>query len=134
MRGEIGLVVVALGVLASGSEVAAAKGTPAATAGDAVSPAFIQQGKTVYGQWCAGCHAPLPGFGRFPPAGTAVLQQRYKGSVAAVLEDRTDLTPQVIRAVVRKGVAIMPALRKTEVTDAELDAVIAYLVRRPPAK
>ena len=127
MRGEMGLVAVALGVLASGPLVAA-------TAGVAVAPASIQQGKAVYGQWCVGCHAPLPGFGRFPPAGTAMLQQRYKGSVPAVLEDRKDLTPQFVRAVVRKGVAIMPALRKTEVTDADLDAVIAYLVRRPPAK
>ena len=134
MRGQLGLVVVALGILASGPVGAAAKGAPAATAADALAPALIQQGKAVYGQWCAGCHAPLPGFGRFPPAGTAVLQQRYKGSVAAALEDRKDLAPQFIRAVVRKGAAIMPALRKTEVTDAELDAVVAYLVRRPPPK
>jgi len=132
MRG--GLVMAALAMLTTGPAVAAAKAAPAATASAAAAPAIIQQGKAVYGQWCAGCHAPLPGFGRFPPAGTAVLQQRYQGSVAAVLEDRKDLTPQLVRAVVRKGVAIMPALRKTEVTDAELDAVVAYLVRRPPAR
>ena len=90
----------------------------------------MQQGKAVYDQWCLGCHAPMGGmsgaFG-FPPAGTNRLQQRYKDAVPAALEDRVDLKPDLIRTVVRQGMPIMPPLRKTEVTDAELDAVIAYL-------
>lgn len=57
------------------------------------------------------------------------LQQRYGDTKPATLEGRTDLTPALIRAVVRLGLPIMPPLRKTEVNDAELDALIAYLTR-----
>ena len=67
--------------------------------------------------------------GRFPPAGSYRLQQRYKDTKPALLEERSDLTPELIRAVVRHGLPIMPPLRKTEVTDADLDAVIAHLTR-----
>ena len=88
------------------------------------------QGKAVYDQWCLGCHGPMPGMGRFPPAGTYRLQQRYKDAKPAMLEDRVDLTPALIRTVVRQGLPIMPPLRKTEVTDAELDAVIAHLTHK----
>jgi len=70
--------------------------------------------------------------GRFPPAGTYILQQRYQNKLPAVLDERTDLKPELIRAVVRQGVALMPALRKTEVTDAQLVALIAYLA--PPKR
>jgi mono/diheme cytochrome c family protein len=94
------------------------------------SAATLAQGKAVFAQWCAGCHGPLPGVGRFPPAGTFRLQQRYKDAKPATLEDRVDLTPALIRAVVRQGLPIMPPVRKTEVTDAELDAVIAHLTQK----
>jgi hypothetical protein len=72
----------------------------------------------------------MPGMGRFPPAGSFRLQQRYKDTKPARLEDRVDLTPNFISTMVRQGMPIMPPLRKTEVTDAELDAVIAYLTQR----
>ena len=94
------------------------------------TPDVLQQGKAVFDQWCMGCHGPLPGMGRFPPAGSYRLQQIYKDSKPAPLEERNDLTPELIRAVVRHGLPIMPPLRKTEVSDAELEAVIAHLTRR----
>ena len=95
----------------------------------------IPQGKAVFDQWCAGCHAPMPppapggagGFAPFPPAGTYLLQKRYGDSVPAALEQRTDLTPELIRTIVRQGLAIMPPTRKSEVDDRELEALIAYL-------
>ena len=96
----------------------------------ATQAATVAQGKAVFAQWCAGCHGPLPGMGRFPPAGTFRLQQRYKDTRPATLEDRVDLAPELIRTVVRQGLPIMPPVRKTEVTDAELDAVIAYLTQK----
>ena len=34
------------------------------------------------------------------------------------------------KSAVRKGVDIMPRFRKTEITDADLAAIVAYLVRK----
>ena len=111
-----------------GASAASAHGSQKAA--DAASAAKLSQGKAVFAQWCAGCHGPLPGVGRFPPAGSYRLQQRYKDTLPATLEDRVDLKPDFIRTMVRQGMPIMPPLRKTEVTDAELDAVIAYLTQK----
>lgn len=85
-------------------------------------------GKVIYNKWCVYCHgavAPAEGPGALP--GTAALSVKYKGTLPAVLEERTDLAPEFIRAVVRGGLFGMPITRKTEISDAELAAVIAYL-------
>ena len=94
------------------------------------APAFSQddasqKGKQVYQKWCSPCHAP----GANRP-GTAALELHYKGSKPAVLEERMDLTPAMVKGFVRNGVYVMPRFRKTEISDAELDAVAAYLTRR----
>jgi mono/diheme cytochrome c family protein len=75
-----------------------------------------------YEKWCSPCHAPGPGH-----PGTQSLQIKYKDSLPAVLEDRTDLTADVVKTMVRQGVLMMAPFRKTEVSDAELDAIAAYL-------
>ncbi len=59
-----------------------------------------------------------------------VLEQKYKGTKPAALEERTDLTPATVAAVVRSGVGPMPFFRKTEVSDADLKALGAYLSRK----
>ena len=41
----------------------------------------------------------------------------------------TDLTPQLIKMYVRNGITVMPTFRKTEISDADLDAIAAYLTR-----
>ena len=51
------------------------------------------------------------------------------GKLPAVLEQRTDLAPALIKTVVRHGLYGMPITRKTEVNDAELEDVVAYLTR-----
>jgi (+)-pinoresinol hydroxylase len=84
-------------------------------------------GKQVYDKWCAPCHAPGP---LYP--GTIALAALYKGSKPAALVDRTDLTPVVVKQFVRRGVSVMPFFRKTEISDAELDALAAYLSRGKP--
>jgi mono/diheme cytochrome c family protein len=89
----------------------------------------IERGKTVFAIWCAGCHEPLPGRSYAPPAGTYVLNQRYHGTKPAALEQRTDLTAAYIKTMVRSGRNVMPPTRKTEVSDADLDALAAYLTR-----
>lgn len=104
------------------------------------------QGYLVFHKWCAGCHAPA----LTSPAsresandtrasvvsqlalGTFILQQRYKGTVPAALEERTDLTSAVIAHYVRHGMNLMTGFRKTEISDADLDALVAYLTRNNP--
>lgn len=87
--------------------------------------ATAEMGKQVYQKWCTPCHGTGPG-----KPGTAALSARYQGSKPAVLEERTDLTAPVIKGVVRNGIYIMPRFRKTEVSDTELDGIIAYLTRK----
>ena len=81
------------------------------------------QGKQVYDHWCAPCHDPGQGH-----PGTQGLQIKYRGTdTPAVLLERTDLTPVVVKTFVRQGVLAMAPFRKTEITDTELDALAAYL-------
>ena len=86
----------------------------------------LERGAAVFNNWCAACHSRGP---QNAP-GTASLQIKYQGSVPAALEDRRDLTPQVVKVFVRNGVAMMAPFRKTEVSDADLEALAAYLARR----
>ncbi len=81
-------------------------------------------GQVVYERWCAPCHAPGPGH-----PGTQSLQMKYGGKTPPVLLDRTDLAPQTVALFVRQGVLLMAPFRKTEVTDAELVALAAYVAR-----
>jgi mono/diheme cytochrome c family protein len=80
-------------------------------------------GRAVFDYWCAPCHSPGPG-----NPGTQGLQIKYRGTdIPAALEQRTDLTPTVVKTFVRQGVLAMAPFRKTEITDAELDELAAYL-------
>ena len=74
---------------------------------------------------CAVCH----GSGEGKP-GTRALAAKYKGTVPALLEERSDLEAPYIKQVVRQGLYVMPFFRKTELSDAELDAIAAYLTRK----
>ena len=80
------------------------------------------RGNEVFQYWCAPCHAPGP---RHP--GTQALESLYKGAKPAALEQRTDLVPELTRSFVRTGVSVMPPFRKTEISDADLAALAAYL-------
>lgn len=84
--------------------------------------ADAEHGQSVYEHWCAPCHAPGPGH-----PGTQSLQFKYDGDLPAVLLERDDLTPEAIEVFVRQGVLSMAPFRKTEITDAELDALTAYM-------
>lgn len=85
------------------------------------------QGKVIFDKWCMPCHAP--GINDHYP-GTVALQVKYKGKIPAALEQRTDLTAELIAHTVRKGVSIMPIFRKTEINDLELQAIIRYLTSK----
>jgi mono/diheme cytochrome c family protein len=87
-----------------------------------VARAAAPSGEAIYTHWCAPCHAPGPGH-----PGTESLQIKYRGNPVAVLVERTDLTPRVVSTFVRQGVLLMAPFRKTEITDAELAALAAFV-------
>lgn len=90
---------------------------PSAAAG--AVPARSTGGK-VYDKWCADCHA-------VGGPGSQALERKYQGQTPAVLLQRRDLAPDFVAAVVRQGMSFMPSFRKTEITDAELALLGAYL-------
>jgi mono/diheme cytochrome c family protein len=87
----------------------------------------IQRGQALYEYWCASCHGRGPGH-----PGTQALAERYAGTVPDALEDRKNLTPKFVAVFVRTGISIMPFFRKTEISDAELAHIGAYLSRNTP--
>jgi mono/diheme cytochrome c family protein len=91
----------------------------------AQEPAALQaQGRAVYGKWCAPCHDP----GITHP-GTHALTVKYQGAKSGVLLEWTDLPPAMVKVLVRHGISVMPQFRKTEISDADLDALAAFLSR-----
>lgn len=94
------------------------------TRNSTAAPTGSPRGYVEYQNSCVACHGPMPGH-----PGTRALAAKYSGRVPALLEQRTDLSPELIRAIVRRGMNVMPAFRKTEVSDADLDAIVAYLTR-----
>ena len=118
MAAALALGVLSLAVL--GAAQADAQGSP--------QGAPASHGREVFNKWCAPCH----GAGLGKPA-TAALAFKYKGEKPALLEERTDLTPDVVKYMVRNGVYTMPASRKTEISDDDLDALAAYLSKTQSA-
>jgi mono/diheme cytochrome c family protein len=101
---------------------AAAAGAAIGAAAHAQGDDSVQRGRHVFESWCAPCHAPGP---RHP--GTQALDALYKGAKPGPLEERTDLVPAITQSFVRSGVSVMPPFRKTEISDADLAALAAYL-------
>jgi mono/diheme cytochrome c family protein len=95
----------------------------------ALAPEGADAGQRAFGYWCATCHAP----GRFENGrelpGTASLANKYKGARPAALEDRTDLTADYVRYVIRNGTEGMPFFRPTEISKADAEAIGRYLAR-----
>ncbi len=105
--------------------------TASANAQDASA---VQRGNIKFQRTCAPCHGAGPGNdGRAALPGTDALQLKYKGTLPALLEARTDLTADVLKVYVRRGSWSMPPFRKTELTDAEIKDIAAYLATSPKA-
>ena len=83
------------------------------------------RGYTEFARACAVCHGDGPA-----KPGTRALHTKYRDKEPALLAERTDLAPDYIKHVVRHGVSVMPPFRKTELSDAELDELVAYLTRK----
>lgn len=78
-----------------------------------------------YALMCAGCHDPGPGH----PA-TMLLEQL--GRPVPALIGREDLELDYLHAVVRQGLIEMPPFRPTELSDAEIEQIHAYIVSAEP--
>jgi mono/diheme cytochrome c family protein len=85
-------------------------------------------GRAVYTKWCAPCHDP----GVIHP-GTNALTVKYRGVKSGVLLEWQDLAPETVSHLVRHGISVMPQFRKTEISDADLDALAKFLSRNTPA-
>ncbi len=101
-----------------------ANGEVAAVAALKEAAADLENGEAVYDYWCAACHDPGPGH-----PGTQSLAIKYDRERPAALEERTDLSPELTAYFVRNGFALMPFFRKTEISDADLRDLSAYLAR-----
>jgi mono/diheme cytochrome c family protein len=81
-------------------------------------------GEHLFSNRCGSCH--LAG-----GMGTNLLtkQRMMAGQTpeTGLLANRTDLTADYVKGVVRGGKIAMPRLSRAEVTDGELDAIAAYL-------
>ena len=96
--------------------------SPSAAAADAsAAPAA---GRLVYERWCAACHDP-----GIEHPGTNALTTKYQGVKSGVILEWNDLSPELVRHLVRTGMSVMPHFRKTEISDPELDALASYLSR-----
>jgi mono/diheme cytochrome c family protein len=88
-----------------------------------------KDGAALFSNRCGACH--LAG-----GMGTNLLtkQRALLGEPPdkALLANRTDLTQDYVKIVVRRGKLAMPGLTRVEVTDAELDAIARYLARVRP--
>jgi mono/diheme cytochrome c family protein len=100
---------------------------PAGSGSAAEPPDAHAAGRAVYTKWCAPCHDP----GVMHP-GTNALTVKYKGVKPGVLLQWTDLPPAAVKYVVRHGISVMPQFRKTEISDADLDALAKFLSRNSP--
>ena len=91
---------------------------------------IIEKGKTVFQRDCAPCHGAGPGLdGSNMLPGTAAIAVKYQGAVPPLLEERDNLTAEYLEYIVRHGQGSMPPFRKTVVSDSEMNAVSAYLMR-----
>ena len=125
----IALTLVLAGALTAGSPVTRADPQPppggSAWVRASINGAGEARGYVEYQKYCSACHAAGPE----ARPGYEALKARYGGKEPAALADRTDLTPELVKAMVRTGISIMPFFRKTEISDADLAAIAAYLTR-----
>jgi mono/diheme cytochrome c family protein len=88
---------------------------------------LVTNGEEIFTAKCDYCHSS-----GLQKSGTDMLEKRYKGAVPATLRDRTDLTPELIKAFVRNPTNGMAPFRYTEITEEDLEALNAYLTRNNP--
>lgn len=83
-----------------------------------------RDGKAVFEHQCGACHL-AGGMG----TNLLVKQRLVAGAPpeSALLANRTDLTPDYVKMVVRMGKNAMPPQTRVDITDAELESVAQWL-------
>lgn len=101
----------------TGAATVPATAPAASPAADTVT---ADSGRALFESRCALCH-------RGSGPGVFMLERRV-GKEQAILEERSNLTAEYLRAVVRNGIGSMPRFSRGELTDAELEQLSRYLV------
>lgn len=113
----------ALALLIAGCSSGQGESMPPPVAPEGAVPEASRAGdaafERTYANACGTCH-DNGGFG------VRVLADRLSAE-RAMIHRSNDLEADAIRAIVRHGMGAMPAMSKLEVSDAELDTIIAYL-------
>lgn len=100
---------------------AVAAAASAATAAPLFANVDRPGGKMLFDRYCGACHDAGPGH-----PGTMMLG--IQGRPHPALVGRTDIDADYIRQIVRGGLIEMPPFRPTDLTDAELDQVVAHIL------
>ncbi|HWL61450.1 MAG TPA: cytochrome c [Steroidobacteraceae bacterium] len=87
--------------------------------------ASAPDGKSLYRERCGMCHQTIG-------MAVGILSRRPGDESQGFLEERKDLSATFVRTVVRTGIANMPRMPRGEVSDAELEAIAAYLAKGRP--
>ena len=95
-----------------------------ASGGAAAQDGALALGESIYLDKCEYCHGD-----GVQKGGTFVLQARYQDALPALLTERTDLAPEYISAVLRTWTNGMAPFRPTEISDSEMEALVAFLTR-----
>lgn len=96
----------------------------AASGAEPTLTAEQQHGKALFEATCNYCHNAR---------GWATERLKVRnGEDRAVLAERSDLDPAYIRTVVRNGLVSMPAYTPTDLDEAQIRAIAAYLARPQP--
>jgi mono/diheme cytochrome c family protein len=80
-------------------------------------------GKEVFDHYCSYCHGSSDG------PGTMQLR-RTRGKDQALLTERTNLSPDYIEYVVRHGLKSMPPFAPSDLTEAKLKVLAAFLAKK----
>jgi len=80
-------------------------------------------GKEVFDHYCTYCHGSDDGPG-------TVQLRRTRGKDQALLSARTNLSADYVEYVVRHGLKSMPPFAPSDLTDAKLKALVAFLSAR----
>jgi mono/diheme cytochrome c family protein len=79
-------------------------------------------GRELFEHYCSYCHGSSDGPG-------TVQLKRTRGADKALLTERADLAPDYIEYVVRHGLKSMPPFAPSDLTEAKLKALVAFLAK-----